>query len=106
MVTLADCYDDRLIIRVLRCDCHMGMWTDEAARTSERSAPCPEGEGRMRTMRDETSPRRDLVWYASYGSNLAYQERFLCYIKGGTPAGSRKMNPDRKSTRLNSSHLV
>ena len=29
----------------------------------------------------------DLVWYASYGSNLLY-DRFMCYIKGGTPEGS------------------
>lgn len=27
------------------------------------------------------------IWYASYGSNLL-EERFLCYIKGGRPAGS------------------
>ena len=25
---------------------------------------------------------KDLVWYASYGSNLLY-DRFMCYIKGG-----------------------
>lgn len=30
-----------------------------------------------------------LVWYASYGSNLKL-ERFICYIKGGTPKGSDK----------------
>jgi hypothetical protein len=35
---------------------------------------------------------RHLVWYASYGSNLAYEKRFLCYIQGGTPAGSSKAN--------------
>ena len=27
------------------------------------------------------------VWYACYGSNLN-QDRFLCYIQGGTPVGS------------------
>ena len=32
---------------------------------------------------------KDLVWYASYGSNLSYS-RFLCYINGGTPGGSSK----------------
>jgi hypothetical protein len=32
-----------------------------------------------------------LVWYASYGSNLK-RERFVCYIKGGTPKGSAKRN--------------
>jgi hypothetical protein len=32
-----------------------------------------------------------LVWYASYGSNLK-RERFMCYIKGGTPPGSTKRN--------------
>jgi len=31
----------------------------------------------------------DLVWYASYGSNLS-RERFMCYIEGGTPPGSTK----------------
>ena len=33
----------------------------------------------------------DLVWYASYGSNLC-EDRFLCYIKGGMPQGSKKMH--------------
>mmetsp|Transcript_6136 Transcript_6136/g.18684 ORF Transcript_6136/g.18684 Transcript_6136/m.18684 type:complete len:259 (+) Transcript_6136:37-813(+) len=28
----------------------------------------------------------DLVWYASYGSNIRL-ERFLCYLQGGTPEG-------------------
>lgn len=31
----------------------------------------------------------DLVWYASYGSNLCCG-RFMCYIEGGTPEGSTK----------------
>jgi hypothetical protein len=30
------------------------------------------------------------VWYASYGSNLN-QDRFMCYIRGGTPEGSSQM---------------
>lgn len=30
------------------------------------------------------------VWYASYGSNLN-SKRFLCYIKGGNPAGSTRV---------------
>lgn len=30
-----------------------------------------------------------LIWYASYGSNLK-RERFMCYIKGGRPRGSKK----------------
>ena len=34
----------------------------------------------------------NLVWYASYGSNLLY-DRFMCYIKGGTPEGSTKYCP-------------
>jgi len=50
-------------------------------------------------MKNEPSPRRELVWYASYGSNLAYQKRFLCYIKGGTPAGSRKRNSGCRDIR-------
>lgn len=33
----------------------------------------------------------DLVWYASYGSNLL-EDRFLCYIKGGKATGSTKPN--------------
>lgn len=31
----------------------------------------------------------NLVWYASYGSNL-YKDRFLCYIRGGRPEGAAK----------------
>jgi hypothetical protein len=30
------------------------------------------------------------VWYASYGSNLS-RDRFLCYIRGGKPKGSEKV---------------
>lgn len=33
----------------------------------------------------------DLIWYASYGSNLS-MERFMCYIEGGKPKGSQKTN--------------
>lgn len=33
----------------------------------------------------------DWVWYATYGSNLNYK-RFLCYITGGRPVGSNKVN--------------
>lgn len=32
----------------------------------------------------------EYVWYASFGSNLA-EDRFLCYIKGGKPPGSSKI---------------
>ena len=28
------------------------------------------------------------VWYAAYGSNLA-EDRFLCYVRGGRPSGSK-----------------
>ncbi|MEN5231567.1 hypothetical protein [Sphingobacterium faecium] len=31
---------------------------------------------------------QDKVWYACYGSNLL-EEHFLCYIKGGQPAGAK-----------------
>jgi len=30
------------------------------------------------------------VWYVSYGSNL-YRNRFMCYIQGGQPEGSEKV---------------
>ncbi len=48
--------------------------------------------GHLMTPDHAPSGERNLVWYASYGSNLAHQ-RFLCYIHGGTPAGSGKSNP-------------
>ena len=34
----------------------------------------------------------NLVWYASYGSNLKL-ERFMCYIKGGAPKRSTSTRP-------------
>ncbi|MDX8044411.1 hypothetical protein SH601_00290 [Gracilibacillus sp. S3-1-1] len=34
--------------------------------------------------------QKNYVWYASYGSNLS-KDRFLCYIKGGRPKGSEKI---------------
>ncbi|MCR2823332.1 hypothetical protein [Lederbergia panacisoli] len=33
---------------------------------------------------------KQYIWYASYGSNINI-ERFLCYIKGGKPEGSTKV---------------
>lgn len=34
-----------------------------------------------------TRRKESLVWFAAYGSNLM-EERFLCYIRGGTPRGA------------------
>jgi len=42
--------------------------------------------------------RSKKIWYASYGSNLSYQKRFMCYIAGGTPAGATKRNPGCRDT--------
>nr|WP_209481445.1 hypothetical protein [Virgibacillus litoralis] len=39
------------------------------------------------------------VWYASYGSNLS-RDRFLCYIKGGKPKGSEKVEVGCKDKSL------
>ncbi|MED4126659.1 hypothetical protein [Shouchella miscanthi] len=39
------------------------------------------------------------VWYASYGSNLL-EERFLCYIRGGQPAGSTESEPGARDPSL------
>ncbi|MBN6034070.1 histone deacetylase [Amycolatopsis sp. 195334CR] len=36
-----------------------------------------------------SAPSPELVWYASYGSNM-YAERFRCYIEGGTPPGAER----------------
>ena len=37
----------------------------------------------------KTDASKDLVWYASYGSNMS-SARFLCYVQGGTPKGSAR----------------
>lgn len=39
------------------------------------------------------------VWYASYGSNL-HEDRFLTYIKGGQPEGSRRVYDGCTDTSL------
>ncbi len=39
------------------------------------------------------------IWYASYGSNLCYEGRFMCYISGGTPVGSERANPGSRDKR-------
>jgi hypothetical protein len=39
------------------------------------------------------------VWYASYGSNIN-TDRFLCYIKGGRPEGSSKVETGCKDSSL------
>jgi hypothetical protein len=40
----------------------------------------------------------DRIWYASYGSNLSYHNRFMCYIAGGKPEGSSKRNSGCRDT--------
>ena len=47
--------------------------------------------------------RKELVWYASYGSNLL-RERFLCYLQGGQPDGAARTYPGARdrSAPLNS----
>ncbi|WP_406830173.1 histone deacetylase [Pedococcus sp. KACC 23699] len=37
------------------------------------------------------------IWYASYGSNLA-RDRFLCYVRGGRPAGASRTYPGARDT--------
>lgn len=41
--------------------------------------------------------RPAVVWYASYGSNLS-RDRFLTYVSGGTPEGSRSAHPGCRDT--------
>lgn len=43
-------------------------------------------EPRASCLLPRASSKKDMVWYASYGSNL-YRERFLCYICGGSFSG-------------------
>ena len=43
--------------------------------------------------------KRKYVWYASYGSNIN-TDRFLCYIKGGKPEGSSKIETGCKDPSL------
>ncbi|MBV7505452.1 hypothetical protein KW850_09315 [Bacillus sp. sid0103] len=45
------------------------------------------------------SESNQYVWYASYGSNLN-KDRFLCYIKGGSPAGSTRVETGCKDSSL------
>lgn len=42
-------------------------------------------------------PSHNLIWYASYGSNLSL-ERFTCYIAGGTAPGSLRSQPGARDT--------
>ncbi len=43
------------------------------------------------------NPNFTRLWYASYGSNLL-DERFSCYISGGTPRGAHRMYPGCTNT--------
>ncbi|MBN6040020.1 histone deacetylase [Amycolatopsis sp. 195334CR] len=40
----------------------------------------------------------DLVWYATYGSNM-YAARFGCYLTGGTPPGAARSFPGARDPR-------
>lgn len=40
----------------------------------------------------------DLVWYASYGSNMA-ADRLRCYLEGGVPAGGQRSCPGARDPR-------
>lgn len=46
---------------------------------------------------------KSCVWYASYGSNLS-EDRFLCYIRGGTPKGSTKREKGCRDKTLPKDH--
>ncbi|MBM7602952.1 hypothetical protein JOC75_000922 [Metabacillus crassostreae] len=51
---------------------------------------------------------KQYVWYASYGSNIN-NDRFLCYIKGGKPNGSSKIEEgcrDRSLPIKESIHIL
>lgn len=48
---------------------------------------------------DQKLKKLEYVWYASYGSNLN-RDRFLCYIKGGKPEGSSKVEVGCKDKSL------
>jgi hypothetical protein len=39
------------------------------------------------------------VWYVSYGSNMS-SARLACYLRGGRPAGGRRVNPGARDPRL------
>jgi hypothetical protein len=39
------------------------------------------------------------VWYVSYGSNMS-SARLACYLRGGRPAGGRRVNPGARDRRL------
>ena len=45
----------------------------------------------MSVSKNQKENDEELVWYLSYGSNLL-EERFLCYIEGGTPPGSKSFH--------------
>ncbi|MCX2734274.1 histone deacetylase [Saccharopolyspora sp. NFXS83] len=50
----------------------------------------------------------DLVWYASYGSNM-HADRLRCYLEGGTPPGGRRACPgcrDPRPPRRTAGHRV
>jgi len=51
-----------------------------------------EDSARNDTTQEDKNSQKSLVWYACYGSNLK-RERFLCYIKGGSPPGSTGRQP-------------
>ncbi|GAB3451220.1 hypothetical protein GCM10027570_27570 [Streptomonospora sediminis] len=42
-------------------------------------------------------PPPELVWYASFGANMAPQ-RFTCYLTGGIPPGGSRANPGCRDT--------
>ena len=63
-------------------------------------------------MNSSSSLDHELVWYASYGSNLS-SRRFGCYLAGGRPPGSsrhyggaRDHSPARRDVALELPHLL
>jgi hypothetical protein len=60
----------------------------------------------------QQGPATDLLWYASYASNI-HNDRFLCYLQGGTPPGATRANtpcidpsPPRDSRILDIPHSL
>lgn len=46
----------------------------------------------------EPDGRPAVVWYASYGSNLTRDDRFMFYLRGGIPTGSTKEHHGTRDT--------
>ncbi len=70
---------------------HLNEADRATARLPQNAASVAKHREEIRQIRAQVTTMTGYVWYVGYGSNLS-EQRFLCYIQGGTPPFGKDSN--------------